>query len=193
VKVLFIDHRDSFSGNLIAALKVAGACLDVVQYSDLPEAADALLCLSQNYDALVLSPGPGTPAEYPRSFALYKIGFCEKPALGVCLGLQIVLSGEGFCVERICENPVHGRQSELDMFSSPGNFDLSGLWVFYNSLGVRSVAPRLEVAGWRVLAQESGFVAAARHAAKKHLLVQFHPESFASANGERLIRDFVRW
>jgi anthranilate synthase component 2 len=192
VKVLFLDHRDSFSANLVAALRVAGCDVRVVQYTDLPADANALALLAENYEALVLSPGPGTPKEYPASADLYRLGFETKPVLGVCLGLQIVLAAQGFPISRIAENPVHGRQVRLNAVVPELGCDLGGLFVFYNSLGCGASDSELLESGWIVLARDGSSVAAAKHTSRPHLLVQFHPESFASPAGGEFIQSFVK-
>jgi anthranilate synthase component 2 len=191
VKVLFVDHRDSFSANLVAALRVAECDVDVVQYADLPSDEFALVLMAKNYDALVLSPGPGNPLEYERSAALYRAGFETKPVLGVCLGLQIVLSSQGFSIERVSENPVHGRQVCLKLVLPNSEYLWEGLFVFYNSLGCLASDAELLGRGWRVLARDGRCVAAAKHKTRPHVLAQFHPESFASLGGDYFIRDFV--
>jgi anthranilate/para-aminobenzoate synthase component II len=201
VVLLFLDHRDSFSANLATALRCAGADLDVVQSDCLPEDSDDLLKLAHNYSGLVLSPGPGTPADWPRSSRILELAFSEKPVLGVCMGLQILFRGGGFLVERLHQLPVHGRQSALSgglsslhlRINEDSPFVYEGNWVFYNSLACHASAELCHQRGWDVLAREGKSVAAAEHRERPHVAVQFHPESFASVKGREFLGAFVRF
>lgn len=193
MKTLFVDHRDSFSANLASGLTAAGFDVHVVQAENLPCESAAIAELSSQFSVLVLSPGPGHPREYLASMKLYQNGFAHKPVMGVCLGLQLVLESEGFAIERICKNPIHGRQSALECFDESDVMGVAGLWVFYNSLGCLAPEAELLEKGWRVLARENGSVAAALHCDKPHFLVQFHPESFASPLGRILFEKFFKF
>ena len=199
-KALFVDHRDSFSGNLAAALSISGLDFDSIQDHNLPSHPSALVELASQYSALVLSPGPGTPSEYPKSAQLFSLGFASKPVLGVCLGLQIVLHACGFTVERIAANPIHGRTCCLQKLkpsrflqnNNGTEFCFNGSWVFYNSLGCTASDETLANGNWFALAREDSIIAAVEHRHNKHVLVQFHPESFASVNGQSFIQAFAK-
>jgi anthranilate/para-aminobenzoate synthase component II len=194
--ILLCDHRDSFSANLIAALATEETCITVVQSQALPKDRQSLAQLIAKFDALVLSPGPGNPAQYPQSLELARQWPTTKPLLGVCLGLQIPLHAAGCCVRRICENPIHGRQESLTQLSVSRllpDTAVPDLCVFYNSLGCSIDDGALQHSPWRVLAKsEDDVVALAEHHSAPHLLVQFHPESFATRRGTLLIDAFLR-
>jgi anthranilate/para-aminobenzoate synthase component II len=103
-----------------------------------------------------------------------------------------VLAAQGFPISRIAENPVHGRQVRLSAIVPKRESGLNGLFVFYNSLGCGASDSELLESGWVVLARDGSSVAAAKHARRPHLLVQFHPESFASPAGGEFIQSFVK-
>jgi anthranilate/para-aminobenzoate synthase component II len=199
--LLFLDHRDSFSANLATTLRCAGADLDIVQSDSLPADSSDLEKLSCRYSGLVLSPGPGTPSDWPRSSQILELGFGGKPVLGVCMGLQILLNGSGLVVERLHHLPVHGRQSSLTgehlalrLRTNEGlPFRFDGKWVFYNSLACHASGELCRQRGWEVLAREGESIAAVEHRERPHVAVQFHPESFASVKGQEFLGAFVRF
>lgn len=193
-RLLFIDHRDSFSENLVAALRARGCVVDVSvvdpQLTPSSFSAEKL----DRYNALVLSPGPLTPECYPFSLALLDMWPAERPLLGVCLGLQMMLVHAGLQLDLVSGTPVHGRREKLSLAQPSrwlsGNV-FSGQAVFYNSWAVRQEHLCSSPCGWHILAHNGGFVAACEHQIKPWLGVQYHPESFASEQGGFLLDAFV--
>lgn len=193
-RLLFVDHRDSFSENLVAALCARGCDVDVVVVD--PHLTQSGLSpeILGKYNALVLSPGPLTPEAYPSSMALLDLWPAERPLLGVCLGLQMILVHAGLHLDLVSSTPVHGRREKLSATQSsrwlPDNV-FSGQAVFYNSWAVREEHLRPSPSGWHILAHNGWFVAACENQFKPWLGVQYHPESFASEQGGLLLDGFV--
>lgn len=188
-KVLFIDHFDSFSQNLVAAIQCEGFEVDVVQSNALafPQCVELL----NSHDGVVFSPGPGHPSEYESSLKFYKLIPPSIPVLGVCLGHQLMLFSDGALVGRLSNGiPVHGRRMLVEN-KKPSRLlgDFSGTEVFYNSLRCQ-VAHAPET--WDVLAWYEDEVLVVEHKALPRVGFQFHPESFASRGGLFCLRAFLR-
>lgn len=204
--VLFVDHQDSFSENLIAALRARGC--RVARVTSSPQGT--VSCHGQQKDefesslvraindgvfsALVLSPGPGRPEDYPLSWKLLQSWLPDRPLLGVCLGHQILLSSEGCQLERVDKTPVHGREAHLIHHATlrlMGDLTLSGPVTFYNSWCVRCDEFVRKALNWTLCASVADTVAACSHRSNPWFAVQFHPESFASEPGGRFLDAFV--
>lgn len=193
-RLLFVDHRDSFSDNLVAALRARGCEVDVVvadPHLKNPGFSKEKLI---PYAALVLSPGPLTPECYPFSSRLLDLWPAERPLLGVCLGLQMLFAHTGFQLSLVSCIPVHGRREKLSG-GRPSRWlsghVFSGQAVFYNSWAVKEEQLRPGPSAWNVLAHNGEFIAACEHQIKPWLGVQYHPESFGSEQGGILLDAFV--
>lgn len=204
--VLFVDHYDSFSENLIAAFRSRG--LNVVRIFSAPS-SHSILPLSQDegaseahlygklvqkFHAVVFSPGPGVPSEYPLSQALIRAVPNDLPVLGVCLGHQLLLTDSGLSLEPVPGTPIHGRgvllpQLRHSRFLCDASF--KGEATYYNSwqVGVASINP--EKNPWIVNGYPGAGIDLCEHRALPRLAVQFHPESFATQSGLRLLNAFV--
>lgn len=193
-RLLFIDHRDSFSENLVAALRARGCDVDVVVVDPCQKDPRFSTEMLDMCDALVLSPGPLTPECYPFSLALLDRWPAERPLLGVCLGLQMMLVHSGLRLDLVSSTPVHGRREKLSA-GQPSRWLLGGVFsgqaVFYNSWAVREEHLCSGLSGWRILAHNGGFIAACEHQIRPWLGVQYHPESFATEQGGLLLDAFV--
>ncbi|GFK94629.1 Anthranilate synthase component 2 [Fundidesulfovibrio magnetotacticus] len=172
MRILLVDHRDSFTRNLEHLLaRAAGSAPEIVPcFGFRPRDADA-------FDLTVLSPGPGHPREHTGYGPLLESG---RPVLGVCLGLQIINLHFGGAVERL-PGCVHGRA---------GRFRFLGREIEagrYHSLHLSRMAPDLEL-----LAQQDGIPMAARHCRLPVAGVQFHPESFLTPQGPEILHDLFQ-
>ncbi|MFS3127462.1 anthranilate synthase component II [Nocardioides sp. Bht2] len=187
-RVVVVDHHDSYTYNLVHLIAaVTGSLPDVVQHDEVEAAA--LL----EFDRIVLSPGPGHPA-VPRDFAVggavLRAG--TVPVLGVCLGMQGLVTTFGGEVARIA--PAHG---ELAQVRHRGDSVFAGLptpfdAVRYHSLAATRIPEALEVTAWCAGASgEPDVVMGVRHRTLPLHGVQFHPESILSTQGEALVRNFV--
>ena len=197
MRVLIIDNYDSFTFNLyqyageILASREKPFTLDVVRNDELTLKE----IRAKKYDRILISPGPGNPAD--RKY----FGVCAEvitdlgkktPVLGVCLGMQGIAHYFGGKVVR-AKLPMHGKTS-LITHDGKGVFKglPQGLEVMrYHSLVAEkdSLPKDLLVTA---TAQDTGEIMGLRH--KKYPIegIQFHPESFATEGGKRLIENFLR-
>ncbi len=184
--ILVVDNYDSFTFNLVQALAVAGAEVEVVRN----DAASADELLAKRPQGILLSPGPGRPEDAgvcPDLVALEP----PVPLLGVCLGFQVLGACYGGLVER-SPDLMHGK-------TSPVRHDGRGLFeglsdpfeaTRYHSLELRqeSLPKEIEAVAWA----DSGTLMGLRHRSLPYTGVQFHPESILTVEGPRLLENFVR-
>ncbi len=184
--LLLIDNYDSFTFNLYHFLGELGARCEV-RRNDAITPAQALAMAPE---AIVLSPGPCTPAEAGICLDLITLAAGRVPILGVCLGHQAV--GQAFGAEVVrAPAPMHGKTSAIhhtgsDVFAGlPSPFTATR----YHSLTVArpSISDPLAVTAWT----GDGIVMGLRHRALPIFGVQFHPESIASQHGHDLLANFL--
>lgn len=191
MKFLIIDNYDSFVYNIAQYLGELGVDSDVIRNDKI-----TLEQIKQNkYDAIIISPGPGTPSE--RKY----FGICSNvikdmgpttPIFGVCLGHQGIIEAFGGKVTNAgCVR--HGKTSQVDYIDSELFKDVKNPFraTRYHSLvGDKTVIPdELEVIA---TASDDGEVMAIRH--KKYLIegVQFHPESIMTEDGKKILANFIK-
>ncbi|MEU0245733.1 aminodeoxychorismate synthase component I [Streptomyces sp. NPDC006235] len=186
MKTLLIDNYDSYTYNLFQLIAEVNGEEPVVVRND--TAADGVPDLRE-FDNLVVSPGPGHPAD-ARDFGIAArlVATSPVPVLGVCLGHQGIALGERGVVGPAPE-PRHGhlstiRHDERDLFEGlPQNFTA----VRYHSLSVREPLPEmLEATAWA----EDGVLMGLRHRTRPLWGVQFHPESVLTEFGHRMLVNF---
>jgi anthranilate synthase component II len=183
-RVLVVDHHDSYTWNLVHLVaSVTGSLPDVVEHDQ-----DGVLEQARGYTHLVLSPGPGHPAN-PVDFALGRDVFeLGLPVLGVCLGMQALVTAYDGIVERV--RPAHG---ELAVVKHEQDGLFAGLpdplrAVRYHSLAAVALPPALRQTA---LDEHDGVVMAVQHRDLPLHGVQFHPESILSEHGARLVANFL--
>ncbi|MEM7505995.1 MAG: aminodeoxychorismate/anthranilate synthase component II [Pseudomonadota bacterium] len=184
--LLLIDNYDSFTYNLVHYLGELGAPCEVVRNDEVTVSE----ALSSGMDAIVLSPGPCTPAEAGICVDLVREAPEDLPILGVCLGHQSIGAAYGADVTR-CHEILHGKLSTLThdgdgLFEGiEQGFDVTR----YHSLVVVSDSMPDSL---RVTARsQSGVVMGLRHQTRPVHGVQFHPESIASQHGHAMLRNFL--
>jgi anthranilate synthase component 2 len=195
MKVLIIDNYDSFTYNLFQiaaeALEESSSQLDVVRNDELTEEE----IKRRNYDRIILSPGPGSPDD-PAYFGvcaavLTSIGQVV-PILGVCLGMQGLAHYYGGKVVR-AQIPMHGKVSPIEHDSRGVFADLpQGLSAMrYHSLVVEeaSLPDCFELTARAVDGARE--LMGIRHKTLPLEGIQFHPESFATEGGIRMIENFL--
>jgi anthranilate synthase component 2 len=182
LRVLVVDHYDSYTWNLVHLIAaVTGELPDVVEH-DRPDA----LGMARDSSHVVLSPGPGHPTIH-QDFALGSDVFrIRRPVLGVCLGMQALALAFGGKVEKV--EPAHGEVAQIShdlggVFEGlPQEFDA----VRYHSLAVVDVPPAL-----RVTATSDDVVMGLEHRDLPLHGVQFHPESILSEHGKLIVANFL--
>jgi anthranilate synthase/aminodeoxychorismate synthase-like glutamine amidotransferase len=185
--ILVIDNYDSFTYNLVQFLGELGA--EVQVYRNDAITVKGLLALSP--DRLVISPGPGVPADAGITVAAVKELAGKIPILGVCLGHQAI--GEAFG-GRVIRAPylMHGKTSEIAHDSRtifrglPNRFKATR----YHSLIVKKegLPDWLEVSA----TAPDGLIMGLRHKKFPVEGVQFHPESIMTEQGKTLLENFLK-
>lgn len=171
MNILLIDNNDSFTRNLehLLVTAIPGADVAVESYSRL-----AQLDL-ERHDLVVISPGPGTPADYPGYARVFD---ADKPVLGICLGMQILNVYLGGTVGRL-PGCVHGK---TDTIVWQGQ---ERVVARYHSLYLTSVGHGLDV----LARNEQDVPMCVASEARRLLGYQFHPESFLTQDGGVFIHD----
>lgn len=186
MRVIVIDNYDSFTYNLVQYLGELGAELTVFR-NDQVELGEIR---KLEPDRIVISPGPGIPANAGVSIPVIKSEAGRTPILGVCLGHQAI--GEAFG-GRVIRAPalMHGKtslifhESDTILKGLPNPFEATR----YHSLIVeRETLPDcLQVNAWT----DCGIVMGLRHREDPIFGVQFHPESILTRQGKALLKNFL--
>jgi anthranilate synthase/aminodeoxychorismate synthase-like glutamine amidotransferase len=183
-RVLLIDNYDSFTYNLAHMLEELGADVTVLRN----DAIDASGADELAPTHLVISPGPGRPADAGASVEIVRRVGSRVPTLGVCLGHQAIVEAYGGEVGP-ARRLVHGKASRIE-HDGQGLFrglpsPLEG--GRYHSLAATRVPDSLEVCA----TTDDGEVMAVRHREYCVVGIQFHPESVLTPLGPEIGRRFL--
>lgn len=184
-KILVIDNYDSFVFNLVQYLAQLGAQCTVVRNDEID------VTQGQNYDGVLISPGPGTPERAGVSVEM--VHYCAEkkiPLFGVCLGHQAIGVAFGATVSQAPEL-LHGKTSDVHhtgvgvLNNIPTPFSATR----YHSLAVEraTVPPEIEITGQT----DSGVVMSMRHKTLSIEGVQFHPESVLTEHGHHMLANWL--
>ncbi|WP_420863256.1 anthranilate synthase component II [Algirhabdus cladophorae] len=185
--LLLIDNYDSFTYNLVHYLGELGADV-LVKRND---ALDVQQAMALRPDAILLSPGPGTPDQSGICLALTQAAAeTRTPLMGVCLGHQTIGQTFGGDIVR-CHEIVHGKMGQMKhtgkgLFKGlPSPFEATR----YHSLVVdrSTLSDDLEITA----ELEDGTIMGLQHRNLPIHGVQFHPESIASEHGHALLKNFL--
>jgi anthranilate synthase len=188
-RVLLVDHQDSFVHTLASYFAEQGALVSTLRAGFDPALLDEF-----EPDLVVLSPGPGRPADFGCDKLLSALDERGLPAFGVCLGLQAMVEHAGGTLG-LLDTPAHGKPGEGQVL---GGSLLTGLpptltAARYHSLHAR---PEQVTGGFTVTAATpDGVVMAIEDAASRRWAVQFHPESIlttAAGAGHQVIANVLR-
>ena len=184
--ILLIDNYDSFTYNVYQAVANLGHPLQVVR-NDRISLADISVA---NYDAIIISPGPGTPDDGGLSKQIVREFAGKLPILGICLGHQVIGEVFGGNVVR-APQPVHGKTTEVVHQGDGLYTDLPQPFTAgrYHSLIVEesSLPECLEVTA----RNEENLIMGLRHRQFNVQGVQFHPESILTPVGDKLLANFL--
>jgi anthranilate synthase component 2 len=185
--ILVVDNYDSFTWNLVHYLREIGAEVEVARN----DALSAGQAVARDPEAVLISPGPGTPDQAGISLEL--VAACARarlPLLGICLGHQAIGQHFGGRVAR-APQIMHGKVSAIDHDGSgvfaglPSPFAATR----YHSLCVPAESlPDCLIVNARA---GDGTVQGLRHRDLPIHAVQFHPESIASEHGHVLLANFL--
>lgn len=188
-RILVIDNYDSFVYTLNGYLLQLGATTDVVRNDSFP-ATEAAARIAE-YDGVLLSPGPGTPAAAGVSIPIVTAALSSGlPLLGVCLGHQAIAEALGATVTH-AEELMHGKTSLITHDDSEFYRDVPQPFraTRYHSLAVvDSTVPAELVVTSRT---EGGVIMGARHESAPIFGVQFHPESVLTEGGYSMIANWL--
>ena len=183
--ILIIDNYDSFTYNLVQTVGLFKKNIHVARNDKITLKEIKKLSPSR----IIISPGPCTPNEAGISISLIKNFAGKIPILGVCLGHQCI--GQAFKSKIIrAPKPVHGKTSQIyhDGKTIFHNIKNPFTAARYHSLIIEksSLPDLLEIS-----AQADGIIMGVRHKKYKIEGVQFHPESFLTSEGKKMIGNFV--
>ena len=185
INILLIDNYDSFTYNLVQAFRVLGATVDVRRNDVI--SSDEIFDTGLSH--LVISPGPGRPADAGISIDAIRVCAGKVPVLGVCLGHQAIVEAFGGRVDS-AHSLMHGK-------SSPVTHDGRGVFTGldqpleagrYHSLAAVELPDELEVTA----RTEDDEVMGVRHRSLCIEGVQFHPESVLTPQGDQLLDNFLK-
>ena len=184
-RILVVDNYDSFVYNLVQYLGQLGAEVTVVRNDEVD------FSILQNFDGLLISPGPGTPEGAGASIELVKYAAAHQmPLLGVCLGHQAIGVAFGATVSRAPEL-LHGKTSIVHHTNQGLLADLPTPFTAtrYHSLAIepQTLPYELEVTG----KTDSGVVMAIEHRTLPISGVQFHPESVLTEHGHQMLGNWL--
>ena len=189
VRILVLDNYDSFVYTLNGYLQQLGAQTEVIRNDAVTEAE--LPALLAKFDAVLISPGPGTPADAGLSIPTVKFALeTNYPVFGVCLGHQAIAEAMGATVKSAPEL-MHGKISKINHQGStifqglPQGFNATR----YHSLAVvqDTVPEDLKITGHT----DSGVIMSLQHVSKPIYGVQFHPESVMTEGGYQMLANWL--
>ncbi len=186
MKIVIIDHQDSFTYNIVELIRQA---VDL-EPDIIPADAINLDDLSK-YDKIILSPGPGLPRDFVNIKHILDRYKTSKSILGICLGHQAIAQYFGSKLENL-SFVIHGQPKQIEVVNQNKLFYKIPL-VFtvglYHSWVVSKVdlAQDLQIDAFST----DGMIMALSHKQYNIYGVQFHPESYITEYGRQLIKNFV--
>jgi anthranilate synthase len=189
IKILLVDHEDSFVHTLANYFRQTGATVSTVRSPVSEEIFDRL-----DPDLVVLSPGPGNPKDFDCKATIKKARARDLPIFGVCLGLQALAEAYGGDLRQLAV-PMHGKPSRIRVLEPGLVFSGLGKEVtvgrYHSIFADPSTLPR----DFMITAEsEDGTIMGIEHVKEPVAAVQFHPESIMTLGGDagmRMIENVV--
>ncbi len=184
MKILLIDNYDSFTYNIVDLLKQLN--IDDVTIFKNDEITIEEACL---FDKIIISPGPATPIESGNILPIIQSLGATHSILGICLGHQAIAEAYGGQLINL-ENPYHGYITQLMDIKPHRIFDhiqstevgLYHSWI----VDAESLPTELEISSY----SSDGYIMSIKHKTHDVHGVQFHPESYMTPDGKRMIENF---
>ena len=183
-KVLIIDNFDSFTFLIADYFKQFGCDVNILRNNIDP------ISVKENFDLMVLSPGPSTPQKSNNLLKFIDIFINKKPILGICLGFQAILQYFGSKIEET--TPVHGLKDFVfhDMKTIYNGLPSPIEIARYHSFAVSSIKDDFEISG----KTNNDIIMSVRHKVLPIEGIQLHPESVLSSKnqiGKRIFSNIV--
>ncbi|MCX8996617.1 anthranilate synthase [Rhizobiaceae bacterium BDR2-2] len=189
VKILLVDHEDSFVHTLANYFRQTGATVTTVRTPVAEEVFDRL-----DPDLVVLSPGPGNPKDFDCKATIKRARARDLPIFGVCLGLQALAEAYGGELRHLAV-PMHGKPSRIRVLEPGIVFSGLGREVTVGRYHSIFADPSTLDRNFIITAEsEDGTIMGIEHAREPVAAVQFHPESIMTLGGEagmRMIENVV--
>lgn len=186
--IIFIDNFDSFTYNLVDQFRSLGHAVTVYRNSIAAETIEQAALNAEN-PIVVLSPGPGTPADAGCMPKLIQLLKGKAPMVGICLGHQAIVEAYGGTVGGAGQI-IHGKVSMMEHNNHPTYENLPSLFAIarYHSLVAHEIPQELTVT-----AEVDGLVMSVVHEQHKVCGFQFHPESIMTTYGAQLLVNAINW
>lgn len=186
MRILLIDNYDSFTYNLLHVIEEVSDAEIFVKRNDKLSIEEI-----DEFDAIVLSPGPGVPSEAGLLLPIIKQYADRKPILGVCLGHQAIAEAFGGSLVNLSE-VFHGVDSEIEVVKPSvifGGMEAVQTVGRYHSWVVDcdKLPPCLEVTA----ISAEGQIMGVQHKYRPIYGIQFHPESILTPSGKQMISNFI--
>lgn len=186
MKIAIIDNYDSFTYNLSHLVKELGAEVTVYRNDQFE------MPVLQQFDKIILSPGPGIPSEAGLLLDVIKEYAGKKPILGVCLGHQAIGECFGTKLTNLSEvfhgvaTPCHLTTRDYLFEGLPDTFEIGRYhsWVVDND----NLPECLEVTG----VSDEGFIMSLRHKDYDVRGIQYHPESVLTSTGHQILSNWLK-
>ena len=184
MKILIIDNYDSFTYNLVHLVEQFADDVLVIRNDKVD------FSIIDQYDKIILSPGPGLPKESNQLMDVIKEVYKQKPVLGICLGHQAIAEFFGGTLKNL-DKVQHGVSSKIEVVQDDAIFNdipVSFQVGRYHSWAVTSPLPKTLT----LLAISSDqCIMAFKHKSLNLYGIQFHPESILSDFGKAIIRNWL--
>lgn len=181
--LLIVDNNDSFTYNIVEMVRsVSDIQIKVIK------SVDIIIDEVANYDIIILSPGPSLPQDFPILQTIIETYKSTIPILGICLGHQAICTFFGAHLVR-SKQVIHGFDSWID--TDPNSLLFKGMTQTvvgrYHSWYATDIPDSLKI----IAKDKQGVVMAVEHKKYPIFGVQFHPESYITAEGKKIIKNFI--